>query len=202
MIRFIIICVFLFSFEPSYSKQVDQYLANATDCKSLVNEECFENKENKDEKQLMDDFYNWQPLREMQMVQERFNTLFNSLVDTRDLRGFVDEEYEYSPALDIKESSDSYELSLDMPGFSKENISISYENNEVIVSGTRDTSVEEVNGSYHKKERHLGSYKRIIPLPGNADASKATANYNNGVLKITLPKKEIKQEPGIKIEVK
>ena len=90
---------------------------------------------------------------------------------------------------DIKESETGYDVSVDMPGVPKQDISLNYDNNGVLsvsVNNVEEKKIEKEN--YLRKERRMGSYRRDFYLP-NVDSSKITAKYENGVLKISLPKR-------------
>jgi len=73
---------------------------------------------------------------------------------------------------------------------SPENLDISVVEGHLQLRGERKTDFEEQNLSYHRREREGVVFRRAIPLPGKIDADKVSANMNNGVLTITLPKSE------------
>lgn len=101
-----------------------------------------------------------------------------------------------SPALvsfgtDVAESDDSYTLTADLPGFNKDDIKIEVNDGVLTVSAERKTETEETssNGKIIHKERSYGSYQRSFSL-ADIEEDNITAKYDNGVLTLTLPKKE------------
>lgn len=97
-----------------------------------------------------------------------------------------------SPSLDVAESNGTIDVTMDVPGMKAENIDIQVLGNRLTISGERKEEKEEKgNGkSYHRIERHMGAFSRTVGLPCEVDESKVDASYQNGVLKIRLPKSE------------
>jgi HSP20 family protein len=88
-----------------------------------------------------------------------------------------------------------------VPGVKLEDINIEVENGTLSLSGSRSYASEENKGGYHRQERFYGSFHRAFVLPETVDIEKVSAGYENGVLTITLPKKEIAKPRSIKIGV-
>ncbi len=103
-------------------------------------------------------------------------------------------------ALDISEDDNNYYIETDLPGFTKDQISIKVDKDVLIISASVEKEEEKSNKKYHKKERISRSCSRSINLPENVDVSQISAKYENGVLTLTLPKKE--PEKSEKIEIK
>jgi HSP20 family protein len=89
--------------------------------------------------------------------------------------------------VDLKETDANYLVEADLPGIKKEAISIDYDNNYLTVRAKRDESIEDKQENYVRRERHYGELRRSFYID-NVDESKITAAFNDGVLKITLPK--------------
>jgi HSP20 family protein len=107
------------------------------------------------------------------------------------------------PSANILESPDSFQLELAAPGMSKEDFKIHLENNILSISAEMEDEKREEGKNYTRKEFYYGSFSRSFTLPKSIDLDKINADYVNGVLKVTLPKKdeaklEIKKE--IKIQ--
>lgn len=117
------------------------------------------------------------------------NDYLSSAFDIFDTSFFKDTNIMKS---DIYEQNENYVLEIDLPGFDKENVSIDYHNEYLIIKVVKKDNHDE-NDKYIKKERFYGEYKRTFYI-GNLDESNIKANYNNGVLKITFPKEELKKE--------
>jgi len=117
------------------------------------------------------------------------NDYLSSTFDIFDTSFFKDTNIMKS---DIYEQNDNYVLEIDLPGFDKENVSIDYHNEYLTIKAVKNDNHDE-NDKYIKKERFYGEYKRTFYI-GNLDESNIKANYNNGVLKITFPKEDVKKE--------
>ncbi|MBO7729325.1 MAG: Hsp20/alpha crystallin family protein [Lachnospiraceae bacterium] len=97
---------------------------------------------------------------------------------------------------DVKELEDSFEISMDLPGVQKEDIQIELKDGYLTVSASKTTQFSEngENGRYIRKERFEGSAKRSFFVGDFANEENIRASYNNGVLKLTIPK-EPEPEP-------
>ena len=95
----------------------------------------------------------------------------------------------WSPALDLYESSDHLVAVVELPGMRKEDIDISLHDGTLTISGERKR--ESTDGEKAQRtERYVGTFRRSIALPTRVDASKVSATYQDGILKVTLPKAE------------
>ena len=104
----------------------------------------------------------------------------------------------WSPALDLYESGDHLTAVLELPGMRKEDIDISLHDGTLTISGERKR--ESTNGEKAQRtERYVGTFRRSIALPTRVDAGKVTATYENGILKVTLPKAEEAKPKQIKV---
>lgn len=107
----------------------------------------------------------------------------------------------WTPAVDIVETENDLVLTADIPGIKLEDIDIRLENGTLTISGERKFENEEKKGAYHRVERSYGSFQRAFALPDTVDVDKVDAHYENGVLRVTLPKKEIAKPRSIKVHV-
>jgi HSP20 family protein len=95
----------------------------------------------------------------------------------------------WSPAFDLYESGDHLVAVVELPGMRKEDIDISLNDGTLTISGERKR--ESINGEEARRtERYVGTFRRSITLPTRVDAGKVSATYENGILKVTLPKAE------------
>ena len=92
--------------------------------------------------------------------------------------------------MDLRENDKDYELSVDIPGMDKNDIKISTENNILRIEGERKEEKSSEKDKVHFMERHYGCFRREISLPSNVKADDIVAMYNNGVLKLHIPKAE------------
>lgn len=120
-------------------------------------------------------------------------TSFGSLLD----RFFDDSlqggsQVDFSPSVDISETDKAFELELHIPGVKKSEIDISVENDQLTVSGERKFETEKNEKNFHSRESYFGKFSRTFHLPDLANAEKISANQEDGVLTITIPKDEKK----------
>jgi HSP20 family protein len=106
----------------------------------------------------------------------------------------------WTPNVDIAETQNELVLKADVPGVDLKDIDIQFENGTLTVKGERKYEHEEEGEGYHRRERTFGSFMRCFALPDTVDPEKVKATYNNGVLTITLSKKEVAKPRSIKIE--
>lgn len=102
--------------------------------------------------------------------------------------------------VDLKETNDNYEIEADLPGVRKEDIDIDFDNNYLTISAKRDDSIEEKSENYIRRERHYGEFKRSFYVD-DVDEEKVQASFNNGVLKVILPKLNKGTRKGRKIDI-
>ena len=108
------------------------------------------------------------------------------------------------PAVNIRENSDAFIVEMAAPGMSREDFKIRLEDNTLIISSEKGTRQEENNtrGQYTRKEFSYQSFQRSFTLPRSAEREQITASYTDGILKITVPKKEeAKVKPPKEIQV-
>ncbi len=96
----------------------------------------------------------------------------------------------WSPAVDISENDNSYEVKAELPGLKKDEIKISFEDDVLTLSGERKSEDEKKEKNFHRIERRYGKFERSFQLPRNVKADHIKAEYKNGVLTINLPKAE------------
>lgn len=107
------------------------------------------------------------------------------------------------PAVNISETSDQYEVNLAAPGMKKEDFNIDVEGNTLTISAETKEEKEEKDERFTRKEYNYSSFSRSFTLPDWVNKEKINANYENGLLKVVLPKTEAaKQAPSKHITVK
>jgi len=122
------------------------------------------------------------------------NFFDNDLVDHFNRKGL-------DPAANILEHPDSFELNLAAPGLKKDDFKIHLETNILTISSDVSDEKEEEEKNYTRKEFHYSSFSRSFTLPRSVDLDKIKADYENGILKVMLPKKE-EARVDIKKEIK
>src|SRR5271155_5659640 len=139
------------------------------------------------------------PFREYATLQSRMNHLF------RDSQGPEGQETltttAFAPPVDVYEDEHGVTLKIDVPGIDEKDIDVRVENNTLTVHGERKFEKEEKEENFRRVERQYGSFTRSFTLPTTVDAEKVAANYDKGVLKISLPKKAEAKPKQIKVNV-
>lgn len=143
----------------------------------------------------------WEPFREMRTLQDRVNRLFESAfgypvrTETPLLReGWL-------PPVDIHEDSNNIYLKAELPGIKKDELNIAVEGDTLTIKGEKKHESEVKEEQFHVMERTYGSFSRSFSLPTNVDSSKVRADYKDGVLTLTLPKKEESKPKKIEVKV-
>ena len=141
----------------------------------------------------------WEPFREFSTLQDRMNRLF------RETQGNTQDESlassSFAPAVDVYEDEHNVTLKIEVPGIDEKDIDVRIENNTLTVHGERKIEKEEKEENYRRVERQYGSFTRTFNLPPTVDPEKVRADYDKGVLQITLPKKAEAKPKQIKVNV-
>jgi len=107
----------------------------------------------------------------------------------------------WAPPVDIYEDGDNLVLKAELPGINPDEVEIRVENNTLYLKGERKFEKEVKEQSYHRVERTYGTFTRSFSLPNSVDPDKVAADYKDGVLTLTMPKKEEAKPKTIKINV-
>lgn len=126
----------------------------------------------------------------------RPDSFFDSFFNDSIARG-----YSFGNNIDIYHKDNEYVVEVNVPGFSKEDINVSFDNDILSISAKRDEDGSEEEKNYIYRSRRHREYSRQIRFD-NVDSSRIDAAYENGVLKITLPDREKKEPITQRIEVK
>ena len=105
------------------------------------------------------------------------------------------------PRVDIYEDKNDYFIDADLPGLDKKDISINIENNTLTITGSREDKREEKKRGYYRLERQTGLFERSFHLGDGANYSLADAQFDKGVLKVTIPKKEEIKPKNLEIKI-
>lgn len=117
------------------------------------------------------------------------------------LRGDNSINLKVLPRVDISENDQEYIVEADLPGVKEEDLDISSSNDTLTIKGNRESKEEEIKRDYHLMERSYGSFDRTITLPENIELEKINAIFENGIVKIKIPKKEPKAGSSRKIKL-
>jgi HSP20 family protein len=133
-------------------------------------------------------------------LHREMNRVFDDF--QRDFLPYFDENAShFQPQLDITEDDKAYALHLEIPGMDADDVTIEVRNNFLVIKGEKATENESEDQSWHRRERSFGSFQRTLEMPAGIDEDEIAADFNNGVLKITLPKSETLQQDIKKIAV-
>lgn len=117
-------------------------------------------------------------------IQRQFNRLFDEL--GAGWTAFAD--FDLAPRMDVTETRDAVEMTVELPGLTQDDVTISVEDDRLTVSGEKKAEKETREGDYRVSERSYGAFSRSITLPRSVDAGKIKASMADGVLTITAPK--------------
>jgi len=95
------------------------------------------------------------------------------------------------PALDIQETDKQYKIALEVPGVEEKDIQITLDNDVLMVRGEKRQEQEKKEGGFHRVERSYGSFQRALNLPDDANQDSIKASFKNGVLTVTIDKREV-----------
>jgi HSP20 family protein len=142
----------------------------------------------------------FEPFRELVSLQDRLNRLFNESYrpqgeDDWALGGT------WAPAVDIYEHENNIVIKAELPGVDPKDVDIRLDNNVLTVQGERKLDNEVKKENYHRVERSYGAFTRSFTLPTTVDPSGIKAEYKDGVLRVTLPKREEAKPKQIQISV-
>jgi HSP20 family protein len=110
--------------------------------------------------------------------------VFPRMFGTTDDRGFV-----LTPHMDVKETDKEIVVEAELPGIDEKEVSLALQDGVLTIRGEKKHEHEEDKGNYRVSERRYGSFQRSVRLPDTVDEDKVEASFNNGVLKVSLPKR-------------
>lgn len=140
----------------------------------------------------------YDPFREIRNLQDEMNRLFTGVATPPSNR----EEMlngAWAPRVDIFENKEHLILEAELPGMTRDDFELSFENNILTLKGERKFEKKTDEDNYHRIERAYGSFTRSFTLPQTVTAEGAKAEFNNGILHVSLPKRE--ETKARKIEV-
>jgi HSP20 family protein len=141
----------------------------------------------------------WTPMGNLPSFQDEMNRLFNQF-----FQGGTGEEAgwgvrTWTPPVDIYETDDALILKAELPGVSKDDVSIEIHQNTLVLRGQRQHEAEVKEDHYHRVERAYGTFQRSFMLPTLVDQEHVQATYQDGVLELRLPKSEAAKPKRIAI---
>ncbi len=122
--------------------------------------------------------------RMTRLFDESFNHFLSPVASAEELGG------KWVPPVDIRETDDELTLLAEVPGLGKDDVNVTLENNVLTLSGERRFEKDADKEGYHRIERSYGNFTRSFTLPANVQTDQVKASFEQGVLSITLPKRE------------
>jgi HSP20 family protein len=142
----------------------------------------------------------WDPTREFSTLQDRMNRLFRESFGPEGREEALTTTG-FAPAVDVYEDEHKVTLKIEVPGIDEKDIDVRIENNTLTVQGERKFEKEEKEENFRRVERQYGSFTRTFTLPNTLDHDSVSADYDKGVLKISLAKKAEAKPKQIKVNV-
>jgi HSP20 family protein len=140
------------------------------------------------------------PLADMAVLQNRLNSIFNDFAlpegeqESLAMGNFI-------PPVDVYEDANQLVMKLEVPGIKQEDLDVRVENQTLTVKGERKFEKNEKEENFHRIERRYGSFTRSFTLPQTVDTGAVKANYEHGLLTISLAKKEAAKPKQVKVEI-
>src|ERR671938_2088972 len=132
----------------------------------------------------------YDPFRDLRSLQDEVNRLFSTNLN----RVFGEDEGiargAWNPNVDIYENKDQIVIEAELPGMNREDFDLSFENNVITLRGERRFEKKDDSDNYHRVERSYGSFTRSFTLPPTVSSESVDAVFENGVLRLTLAKRE------------
>ena len=138
----------------------------------------------------------YDPFREVRGLQDEVNRLFSTAFPRG---GEEATNGNWFPRVDIFENGDNLVLEAELPGMNREDFELSFENNALTLKGERKFERKSEGDNYHRVERSYGTFARSFTLPPTVTVEGAKAEFNNGVLTVSLPRRE--ETKARKIEI-
>lgn len=139
----------------------------------------------------------WEPHRGFRPLHRDFERFFG--FDQEQTQGL--DEASWTPRVDIYETQESYVLNAELPGLKKEEINIDVNDNTLTINGEKKFEEKVEKDNYVRVERNYGSFSRSFTLSEDVNTEAIKASYKEGVLELTLPKKEESKPKEIKVEI-
>lgn len=131
-------------------------------------------------------------------MRDEFEQIFNRLSSDFDSTKWLTSEF--SPACDLSETADAFQIRMDVPGIKPDDITVQVTGDTVHIAGERKEEKEEKEKTYHRLERRSGSFSQTLRLASAINEEKVQAEFHDGVLTVTLPKTEATKLRTVKVK--
>jgi HSP20 family protein len=147
----------------------------------------------------------WEPLRDLVTIQDRMNRIFDDAFRGVGRQGASEEDWalggSWAPPVDIYEHEGNLVLKAELPGVDPADVDVRVENSVLTLRGERKFEAQVQRSQYHRVERAYGTFSRSFTLPSVVDAGAIKAEFKDGVLRVTMPKREEAKPKQISISV-
>ena len=139
----------------------------------------------------------WDPGRELDALQSDVSRVFDTFFGTRSGNGVATRRW--VPAMDLVEDDEHLVLRADLPGLTEEDVNVEVKDGVLTVSGERRAEEKTEEKGYHRVERSYGSFSRSLSIPEGIDPEQVSADFDNGVLEVRIPKPEERKPHRVQI---
>lgn len=145
----------------------------------------------------------WEPFREVESMQRQMNRLFDQMMSygNSQIEGDRPDGMSFIPAAEIHETDNEVKLRVEVPGVEAKDLDVNVSAEAVAIRGERRSEAKQERGGMRRSEFRYGSFQRVIPLPALIQNDKVQAEFQNGVLCLTLPKAEDEKNRVVKINL-
>ena len=143
----------------------------------------------------------WNPSRELEDMSERLNRIFARAPRGQRTENEAMTMAEWTPSVDIMETSGEYVITVEIPGVKKEDVTVTLEQGVLTIQGMRRKGVEAQGTKFHRVERSYGSFARRFSLPDVVDDGNVQAVFKDGILTLHLPKSQKAKPKAIEVRV-
>ena len=147
----------------------------------------------------------WEPFRDLVAIQDRMNRIFDDAFRGVPRQGASEEDWalggSWAPPVDIYEHDGTLVLKAELQGIEPKDVDVRVENNVLTLRGERKFDQEVKRESCHRVERAYGTFARSFTLPNIVDTTSIKAEFKDGVLRVTMPKREEAKPKQIQIQI-
>jgi HSP20 family protein len=144
-------------------------------------------------------FDRFDPFEELGTLRDRMDRIVSRLSGEPEENLFPSK---WAPTADVVETKDAIIIKVELPGLNEKDVAVEIENNVLSMHGERQLEKETEEKGYRRIERSYGTFNRSFTLPLNVDTTKIAATFNNGLLEVSIPKKETAKPRTINVEVR
>lgn len=135
-------------------------------------------------------------------IEKMFKTFFQSPWSLQPFEPMDDFLKGFNPDLEINETDKEFAISVELPGVDEKDIQLTLGNGILTISGEKKSETQEKSGRFYRTERSYGAFERQVALPQSVDEDHVNARFKNGVLTVSLAKREAGNKTNQKIEIR